>query len=139
MILQRIAEEGDMSGLSLLADDMAHLPRAREFVSTTDTMAKVFRSNRALSENDSLMLYAHKLASMSKRLVKDRENLKPLLESARAVLAEWTAWVDADDPTEDEIQKHLEQVAGAMANLHEALSAYDSFVLTKLKEDRGME
>jgi hypothetical protein len=47
--------------------------------------------------------------------------------------------VEADDPTEDEIQEHLERVAGAMTALNEALSAYDSFVLAKLKVDRGME
>jgi hypothetical protein len=102
-------------------------------------MARAFRLNKALGEDESLMLHAHKLASMSKRLHKDRENLKPLLESARTVLAEWNAWVEADDPTEDEIQEHLERVAGAMATLNEALSAYDSFVLAKLKVDRGME
>jgi hypothetical protein len=45
--------------------------------------------------------------------------------------------VDDDDPTEEEIQAHLEQVAGTMAVLDEAMSAYDDFVLTKLKEDRG--
>jgi hypothetical protein len=48
MILQRIAEEGDMNGLSLLVGDMAHLPRAREFASVTDMMARAFRSNRTL-------------------------------------------------------------------------------------------
>ncbi|MDR1649171.1 MAG: hypothetical protein LBR71_02830, partial [Synergistaceae bacterium] len=69
----------------------------------------------------------------------DRETLNPVLESVRAVLAEWTAWVEADEPTEDEIQAHLERVAGAMTNLHNALNAYDSFVLAKLKQDRGME
>jgi hypothetical protein len=61
------------------------------------------------------------------------------LENVRAALAEWTAWAQAEDPTEDEIQEHLERVAGTMAALKEALSAYDSFVLAKLKADRGME
>jgi hypothetical protein len=139
MILQRIAEEGDMSGLSMLVGDMAHLPKARDFAASTEMMARAFRLNKALGEDESLMLHAHKLASMSKRLHKDRESLKPLLESARTVLAEWNAWVEADDPTEDEIQEHLERVAGAMTALNEALSAYDSFVLAKLKVDRGME
>jgi hypothetical protein len=47
--------------------------------------------------------------------------------------------VEASDPTEEEIQEHLERVAEAMANLNAAMNAYDSFVLRKLKEDRGME
>jgi hypothetical protein len=139
MILQRIAEEGDMSGLSMLVGDMVHLPRAREFASSTEMMARAFKANKSLGEDEALMLHAHKLASMSKRLYKDRETLNPVLESVRAALAEWTAWVEADDPAEEEIQEHLERVAGAMTNLHNALSAYDSFVLTKLKQDRGME
>ncbi|MDR2176026.1 MAG: hypothetical protein LBO82_08870 [Synergistaceae bacterium] len=139
MILERIVEDGDMSGLNMLVGEMAHLPKAREFASATETMARAFRVNKALAEDESLMLYAHKLASMSKRMFKDREALKPLLESVRAVLAEWGAWAEADDPTEDEIQEHLERVAEAMANLHESLTAYDSFVLKKLKEIRGME
>ena len=139
MILQRITEEGDTSGLNVLIDEMSHLPKAREFASATEMMAKAFRSNKALAEDDSLMLYAHKLASMSKRLCKDRENLKPARESARAVLAEWSAWTEDEDPTEGEIQKHLERVAGAMAALDEALRDYNSFVLTKLTEDRNME
>jgi hypothetical protein len=139
MILERIAEEGDMSGLNMLVDEMAHLPRARDFASSTEMMAKAFRVNRALAEDESLMLCAHKLASMSKRMYKDRETLKPVLACVRAVLAEWCAWAGADDPTDDEIQGYLERVAEAMANLHGALSAYDSFVLAKLKESRGME
>jgi hypothetical protein len=138
MILQKI-EEGDTKGVGVLVGEMAHLPRARDFATSTEMMAKAFRSNKALGEDEFLMLHAHKLASMSKRLFKDRENLKPVLECVRAVLAEWSAWVEADDPTEDEIQEHLERVAGTMAALNEALSAYDSFVLAKLKADRGME
>jgi hypothetical protein len=139
MILQRIEEEGDMSGLSVLADGMAHLPKAREFASSTEMMAKAFRASKELAEDDSLMLHAHKLASMSKRMFKDRETLKPVLECVRAVLAEWGAWAEADDPTEEEIQGHLERVAGAISNLNDALSAYDSFVLKKLKEGRGTQ
>jgi hypothetical protein len=139
MILQRIVEEGDMSGLSVLADGMAHLPKAREFASSTEMMARAFRVNRDLAEDESLMFHAHKLASMSKRMFKDRETLKPVLECVRTVLVEWGAWVEADDPTEEEIQEHLECVAGAMSSLNDALSAYDSFVLKKLKESRGME
>ena len=138
MILQRVTEEGDASGLNTLIDEMAHLPKARDFASATEVMARVFRSNKALAEDESLMLCAHKLASMSKRLCKDRENLKPALESARAVLAEWSAWVEDEDPTEEEIQEHLEHVAGAMSALDEALRDYNSFVLTKLTEDRRM-
>jgi hypothetical protein len=102
-------------------------------------MAKVFRTNKALGEDESLMLQAHKLASMGKRLFRDRQNLKPVLEGVRNVLTEWKTWVDDDDPTEEEIQAHLERVAGTMALLDEAMSAYDDFVLTKLKEGRGME
>ena len=139
MILQRITEEGDTSGLNVIVDEMAHLPRARDFASTTEMMAKIFRSNKALAEDESLMLHAHRLASMSKRLFKDRENLKPALEGARAVLAEWSAWVEDEDPTEEEIQEHLERVAGAMAALDESLRDYNSFVLSKLTEDRNME
>ena len=139
MILRRIEKEGDMNGLSVIEDEMAHLPRARDFASATEAMARVFRVNRALAEDESLMFQAHKLASMSKRMYKDREALKPVLGSARAALAEWAAWADAEDPTEEEIQGHLERVAGAMGSLHEALAAYDSFVLAKLKESRGME
>jgi hypothetical protein len=139
MILQRIVEEGDEKGLDVLVGEMVHLPRAREFAAVTDMMAKVFRTNRALGEDESLMLHAHRLASMGKRLFRDRQNLKPVLEGVRNVLAEWKAWVDDDDPTEEEIQAHLERVAGTMALLDEAMSAYDDFVLTKLKEGRGME
>jgi hypothetical protein len=131
-----IAEDGDTGGL---AGGMAHLPKARDFASVTEMMARVFRSNRALAEDESLMFHAHKLASMSKRLYKDRENLKPVLEGVRAVLAEWSAWAEDDDPTEEEIQEHLERVAGAMAILDESLRDYDSFVLAKLQEDRKME
>jgi hypothetical protein len=139
MILQRMTEEGDASGLSVLVGEMAHLPKARDFASSTALMAKAFRLNKSLGDDESLMLCAHKLASMGKRVCKDRETLNPLVESARAALAEWTDWVEDDSPTEDEIQEHLERVAGTMAALDAALSAYDSFVLTKLKEDRGME
>jgi hypothetical protein len=138
MILQRIAEEGDTSGLNVLIDEMEHLPKARDFASTTAIMAKIFRSNKALAEDESLMLHAHKLASMSKRLCKDRENLKPALEDARAVLAAWSAWVADEDPGEEEIQEHLERVAAAMAALDESLRDYNSFVLMKLAEDRNM-
>jgi hypothetical protein len=138
MILQRIAEEGDMSGLGILVGEMAHLPKARDFAASTEMMAKSFKSNRALAEDEFLMLHAHKLASMSKRLYKDRENLKPILESVRAVLAEWSSWAEADDPTEEEIQNHLERVAGAMSALNGAVNDYDAYVLTKLKDDRGI-
>jgi hypothetical protein len=139
MILQHIAEEGDTSGLSVLVGETVHLPKARDFASSTAMMARAFKLNKVLGDDESLMLHAHKLASMGKRVCKDRENLKPLVESARAALAEWTDWVEAEEPTEDEIQEHLERVAGTMASLYEALSAYDSFVLAKLKEDRGMD
>ena len=139
MVLRRITEEGDMSGLSMLVSEMAHLPKARDFAAATETMARAFRVNKALGEDEFLMLCAHKLASMSKRLYKDRQNLKPVLESVRGVLAMWSAWVEADDPTEDEIQEHLEQLAGAMEDLSAALNTYDAFVLAKLKEERGME
>jgi DNA-binding SARP family transcriptional activator len=139
MILKRIVEDGDTSGLSLLADEMAHLPKARDFAASTEMMARAFRVNRELAEDESLMLHAHKLASMSKRMFKDRETLKPVLERVRAALAAWAAWAEADDPTEEEIQEHLERAAEAMADLNAALNAYDSFVLAKLKENRGME
>jgi hypothetical protein len=139
MILQRITEGGDTNGLRVLVGEMVHLPKARDFASSTALMAKAFRLNKSLGDDESLMLHAHKLASMGKRVCKDRENLNPLLESARAALSEWTAWVEDDNPTEDEIQEHLERVAGTMAGLHDALSAYDSFVLAKLKEEREME
>ena len=139
MIMQRIAEEGDTSDLGVLIDEMVHLPKARDLAAATGMMAKVFRLNRALGEDESLMLLAHKLASMGKRLFKDRENLKPVLEGARAVLAEWSAWVEDEDPTEEEIERHLERVAGAMAVLDESLRDYNSFVLSKLTEDRNME
>jgi DNA-binding SARP family transcriptional activator len=139
MILERILEEGDANGLGVLVGEMVHLPKARDFAASTEMMAKAFRSNKALGDDESLMLHAHKLASMSKRLFKDRENQKPVLERARAVLAEWAAWVEADDPAEDEIQEHLERVAEAMAEMNAALNAYDSFVLAKLKGDRGIE
>jgi hypothetical protein len=139
MILQRIVEEGDEKGLDVLVGEMVHLPKGREFAAVTDMMAKVFRSNKALGEDETLMLHAHRLASMGKRLYRDRQNLKPMLESVRGVLAEWKAWVDDDDPTEEEIQTHLERVAGTMAALDEAMSAYDDFVLTQLKEGRGLD
>jgi alpha-L-arabinofuranosidase len=108
----------------------------RDFVSSTEMMARAFKRNRGLSEDDSLMLYTYRLASMSKRTIKDREALKSLVH---AVLAEWGAWVQADEPAEDEIQEYLERVAGVMTNLYEAMTVYNSFVLAKLKEDRGIE
>jgi ABC-type transporter Mla subunit MlaD len=139
MILRRVVEEGDERGLGMLAGEMAHLPKERDFVASTETVAKALKSDKSLRENETLVLGAHKLASMSKRILHDRQSLKPVLENVRDVLAEWNAWVNDDDPTEEEIQAHLERVAGTMAFLSEALSAYDAFVLTKLKEDRGME
>jgi hypothetical protein len=138
MMLQRIVEEGDEKGLGVLVGEMVHLPKERDFAAFAEAMAKNIKLNKALQENETLILSAHKLAAMSKRIVKDRQNLKPVLEGVRGVLAEWSAWVDDDDPTDAEIQKHLERVAGTMAFLSEALSAYDAFVLTKLKEDRGI-
>jgi hypothetical protein len=138
MMLQRIVEEGDEKGLSVLVGEMVHLPKERDFAAFAEAMAKNIKLNKALQENETLLLSAHKLALMSKRILKDRQSLKPVLEGVRGVLAEWNAWVDDDDPTDAEIQKHLERVAGTMAFLSEALSAYDAFVLTKLKEDRGI-
>jgi hypothetical protein len=138
MILQRIVEEGDEKGLGILVSEMVHLPKERDFAAFAEAMAKTIKQNKALRENETLILGAHKLASMSKRVLRDRQNLKPVLEGVRGVLAEWNAWVNDDDPTEEEIHAHLERVAGTMAFLSETLSAYDGFVLTKLKEDRGM-
>jgi hypothetical protein len=139
VVLERIVEGGDTAGLEILVGEMAHLPKARDFVTSIDIMAKVFRLNKALSEDESLMLHAHRLTSMSKRLFKDREKLKPLLDSARNAVAEWTEWAEADDPTEEEIQGYLERVAGTMEMLDAALKLYDAYVLTKLKDDRNVD
>jgi hypothetical protein len=135
MILQRV-EEGDISELDVLVGEMVHLPKVRDFVASVEMMARIFRMDGELDENEHLMFHAHRLASMSKRLYKDRETLKPLLEGTRNVIAEWRTWVEADDPTEEEIQIYLKRVAGAMEILKTLLKDYDSYVLTKLKEDR---
>jgi hypothetical protein len=137
MLLRRIEEEGDKSGIKILVNEMAHLPRAREFAAVTDQMARTFRSNRALSEDETLMMHAHKLASMGKRLYKDRQNLKLPLEAVRSVIAEWRAWVENDDPTDEEIQNHLERVAGAMSLLDSAMSEYDELALARVREEMG--
>jgi hypothetical protein len=139
MILQRILEDGDERGVGVLVSEMVHLPKEREFAASAEMIAKALRSNKALRENEALVQSARRLASMGKRVLRDRQNLKPVLDGIRNVLAEWSAWAEADDPTEEEIQEHLERVAGALMILDTALNAYDSFVLKKLKEDRGME
>jgi hypothetical protein len=130
-------EEGDAKAVDVLVGEMAHLPKERDFAASAEAMAKMFRSNKALRENEPLTQGARRLALMGKRLLGDRQNLKPVLEGVREVLAEWNAWAQEDDPTEEEIQRHLEQVAGAMLTLRESLSAYDASVLEKLKEPPG--
>jgi hypothetical protein len=137
-ILQHI-EEGDASELDVLAGEMAHLPKIRDFVASVELMARAFKPERTLGEDSPLISHAHRLASMSKRLYKDREKLKPPLEGVRNAVAEWKTWVEADDPTEEDIQTYLERVAGAMEILKTALKTYDAYVLQKLKEDRGLD
>jgi ribosomal protein L12E/L44/L45/RPP1/RPP2 len=72
----------------------------------------------------------------SRRLFRDRESLKPVVENVYLILEEWDAWLTASEQgTEEDLQEHLERVAYAMAALKEAAGQYDAGVQARLAEE----
>jgi hypothetical protein len=136
LILRRIAEDGDDRGVGVLADDAAHLPKKRDFAASVEMIRKLFQSDtdKNLRGNEALMLHARRLTAMSHRLMKDRENLKPVLEGVRETLEEWDAWIEVSEPTEEEFRERLETFAQAITSLREAMADYDAFVMGILTE-----
>ncbi|MDR1977124.1 MAG: hypothetical protein LBQ42_00140 [Synergistaceae bacterium] len=130
LMLRRMAEQPD-GGLKIIVEEMAHLPKERDFSATVDAVRRAFRS--AGADERTIAPQTRKLMSMSRRLLKDREDLRPVLSGARGVLSEWDAWLEASDATEEELRDCLERLAGAMSLLRDALAEYDSGVLEELK------
>jgi hypothetical protein len=117
---------GGLKGLRYIINDMKHLPDGKAL----GTYAELIQN---------LLPAVGRLASASRRLYRDRESLKPVLENVYRIFEEWDAWLAASDggaATEEDLQEHLERVSHAMAALREAADGYDAGVLARLAEER---
>ena len=129
--LERQQEEdphhGGLKGLRYIINDMKHLPDGTALNAYSELI-------------QNLLPTVGRLASASRRLYRDREGLKPVLENVYRVLEEWDAWLvagDGDAATEEDLQEHLERVSLAMAALKEAADQYDAGVFARLAEERN--
>jgi hypothetical protein len=134
LVLSRMATQPKGS-LQVIIDETAHLPKERDFSSTIDTVKKVFKASDIGEQV--IASQTRKLMTMSRNLLSDREDLRPVLKGARGVLSEWDEWLEVSEgqATEEELQERLESLATAISNLREALEGYEGSVLKKLTKE----
>jgi hypothetical protein len=133
LVLQRLEQQqeedpsqGGKRGLRYIINNMKHLPGEDALTTYVETVQQ-------------MLPCVGRLASASQRLYKDRESLKPLLESVYQILEEWDAWLATSEKgtaTEEDLQEHLERVAYAMITLKETSSQYDADVLARMTEEQ---
>jgi hypothetical protein len=118
--------------LQVIIDETAHLPKEMEFSSAVDTIRKVFRDS-GLKEY-AIAPQTRQLMTMSRNLLSDRKDLRPVVKTARGVLSEWGEWLEVSESeaAEEDLQACLERLAQAMSCLQEALEEYESGVLKKV-------
>ena len=134
LVLRRMATQPKGS-LQVIIDETAHLPKERDFSSTIDTVKKVFKASDIGEQV--IASQTRKLMTMSRNLLSDREDLRPVLKGAQGVLSEWDEWLEVSEgqATEEELQERLESLATAISNLREALEGYEGGVLKKLTKE----
>jgi hypothetical protein len=130
LVLSRITDRP--GSLQIIIDETAHLPKEKDFSSTVDIVRRAFRSSGVGEQV--IAPQTRKLMTLSRDLLQDRENLRPVLKNARGVLSEWDEWLEVSESegTEEELQECLETLAEAMSCLRDALEAYESEVLKKV-------
>jgi small-conductance mechanosensitive channel len=134
LVLSRMSSQPKGS-LQLIIDETAHLPKERDFTATLDTVKKAFKASDI--DEQAIASQTRKLMTMSRNLLEDRKDLRPVLKEARGVLSEWNDWLEISEggATEEELQERLEYLAAAMSHLREALGGYESGVLKKLTKE----
>jgi hypothetical protein len=141
MVFEQVMKErkedpvrGGAKGLRLIIGDLKHLPPKKNVILSADAVKKAYREDIEFGDAE-LLAHGMKLGLTARTVLEDRENLKGVLERVSDVLDKWDEWLASSESgtvTEEELQRHFETVAAAIASLQEVMNGYYTGIFTKL-------